>query len=241
MVKFILLKYFVKMIDIVYYSNKTIEILEFLEILDYKKVIIAEELSKIKNFEEFDSEIKKINTNLEIFSGVIFTENNYKDLKCMNVKKRKNFDILLVRGGNLKLNREAVQNVFSDFLINPFENREDIGINHIFAKKAALNNVGIVIDFSSLKFKNLYEENKEYQKILEISKLCRKYKVPFFIASFSKEKFDVKDFKFFESIEYVFGFEEKEIKENWKRIENILEENRKKRSEKWIMPGVELI
>ncbi|MEM5831068.1 MAG: RNase P subunit p30 family protein [Candidatus Aenigmatarchaeota archaeon] len=229
------------MIDIVYYSDNIVETLKTLEILDYKKVIIVEEFSKIKNIEEFDNMIKKINTNLEIFSGLIFTEKNYKDLIRMNVNKRKKFDILLVRGGNLKLNREAVQNVFSDFLINPFENREDFGINHIFAKKAALNDIGIVIDFSSLKFKNLYEENKEYQKILEIAKLCRKYKVAFFVASFAKEKYDVKDFKFFEAFKYILGFEENEIKENWKRIEKILIENKKKRSNKWIMPGVELI
>ncbi|MFH7903237.1 MAG: hypothetical protein QXQ19_02080, partial [Candidatus Aenigmatarchaeota archaeon] len=89
------------MIDIVYYSENIVETLKTLEILDYKKVIIVEEFSKIKNVEEFDNMIKKINTNLETFSGLIFTEKNYKDLVCMNVNKRKKFDILLVRGGNL--------------------------------------------------------------------------------------------------------------------------------------------
>lgn len=230
------------MIDIIYYSNNLENILEMLEMLDYKKVIISSFREDIKNFEEFDGKVKSLKTNLEVFSGIIFSEKTYKELIKMSVEKRRKFDILLVKGGNLKLNREAVQNVFCDFLINPFENREDVGINHIFAKKANLNEIGIVIDFSYLKkFNDLYRENREYQKILEIAKLCRKYKVAFLIASFAKEKFEVRDFKFFESFQYILGFEEKEIKENWKRIEKILEENKKRRSEKWIMPGVELV
>lgn len=229
------------MIDIVYKSDNLDKILEMLENLEYKKVIIAEYRERVENFDEFDTEIKKIKSNLEIFSGIIFTEKNYKELLKMNVDKRKKFDVLLVKGGNLKLNREAVQNVFVDFLINPFEKREDCGINHIFAKKAAENDVCIVIDYSSLNFENLYKECKEYQKILEIVKLCRKYKVSFIFASFAKNIFDLRDFKFFESFKYVLGFEEREIKENWSRVEKILNENKKRRSKKWIMPGVELV
>lgn len=229
------------MIDIIYYSEKYKDVAEMLEILGYKKLVVATFREEIKNLKEFDKKVKSINTNLEIFSGIIFSENNYKELIKLNVEKRRKFDILLVRGGNLKLNREAVQNVFCDFLVNPFENRDDAGINHIFAKKAFSNEVGIVIDFSSLKFKNLYEENKEYLKILETIKLCRKYGVAFLFASFARHKFEVKDFKFFESFQYIFGYEEKEIKKNWKCVEKILEENKKRRSEKWIMCGVELV
>ncbi|MEM5821160.1 MAG: RNase P subunit p30 family protein [Candidatus Aenigmatarchaeota archaeon] len=229
------------MIDIVPYSENINEILEALAELGYEKVIVAEIFEKVKNIEEFDKKVKQLNSNIEIFSGLIFSEKNYRDLIKMKVNFRRKFDILLVKGGNLKINREAVQNSFCDFLINPFENREDIGMNHIFAKKASLNDVGIVINYNSLNFENLYEENKTYSKILEIAKLCRKYKVAFLFASFAKNKYDLKDYKFFEAFEYILGFEEKEIKENWKRVEKILEENKKKRSDKWIMPGVELV
>ncbi|MEM5830443.1 MAG: RNase P subunit p30 family protein [Candidatus Aenigmatarchaeota archaeon] len=229
------------MIDIVPYSENINEILEALAELGYEKVIVAENFEKVKNIEEFDKKVKQLNSNIEIFSGLIFSEKNYRDLIKMKVNFRRKFDILLVKGGNLKINREAVQNSFCDFLINPFENREDIGMNHIFAKKASLNDVGIVINYNSLNFENLYEENKTYSKILEIAKLCRKYKVAFLFASFAKNKYDLKDYKFFEAFEYILGFEEKEIKENWKRVEKILEENKKKRSDKWIMPGVELV
>lgn len=229
------------MIDIISYSEKIEEILKMLEILEYKKVIIVKNRNEIKDLKEYDREIKNLKTNLEVFSGIIFDEKNYKELIKMNVEKRKFFDILLVRGGNLKLNREAVQNVFVDFLINPFEGRVDSGLNHIFAKKASLNEIAIVIDFSSLRFKNLYEENKEYQKILEIAKLCRKYRIGLLFASFAKDKYDLRDFRFFEAFKYILGFEENEIKKNWKRIEKILMENKRKRSEKWIMPGVELV
>jgi len=237
-----LLKFFVKMIDIIYFSENIDEILKTLKELEYQKVIVVSELENIKNIEELDKKVKSLNSELdelEIFSGIIFKD--FKKLLKVNINIRKNFDILLVKGGELKMNREAVQNPFCDFLINPFENREDAGINHIFAKKASKNDVGIVININSLNFKNLYEENKTFSKILEIAKLCRKYKVAFLFASFAKNKYELKDYKFFEAIEYILGFEEKEIKENWKRVEKILEENKKRRSEKWIMPGVELI
>jgi len=227
------------MIDIIHFSENLDEILKTLEELEFQKVIIVEELDKIKNVEEFDKKIKEIKTGLEVYSGIIFT--NFKKLVNVDVNFRKKFDLLLVKGGDLKMNREAVQNPFCDFLINPFENREDPGINHIFAKKAFQNNIGIVINIKNVKSKNSYEENKNLSKILEIAKLCRKYKVPFLFASFAKDKYELKDYKFFEAFEYVLGFEEKEIKENWKRVMKILEESKKRRSDKWIMPGVELI
>lgn len=227
------------MIDIVYFSENLVEILKTLEELEFQKVIIAEELNKIKNVEEFDKKIKEINTDLEVYSAIIFTD--FRKLVNVEINFRKKFDLLLVKGGDLKMNREAVQNPFCDFLVNPFENREDSGINHIFAKKAFQNDVGMVINIKSIKSKNAYEENKNLAKILEIAKLCRKYKVPFLFASFAEDKYELKDYKFFEALEYVLGFEEKEIKENWKRVMKILEESKKRRSDKWIMPGVELI
>ncbi|MEM0481187.1 MAG: RNase P subunit p30 family protein [Candidatus Aenigmatarchaeota archaeon] len=213
------------MIDAVFYNNDLEKIITISK--DYKYLIIVEYFEKVKSLEEFD---KKVKFEKNVISGIILRDLN-EIKKISNVKNRRKIDLVFVEGGNLKVNREAVENVFIDFLINPFQNREDAGIDHIFAKKAKKNQVGISINFNNFEIKRAYQ----------VAKLCRKYKVPLAVFSFAKNFYEFKDYKSMEALLYILGYEENEIAQNRKLIINIIEENLKKRSKDWIRPGVELI
>ena len=213
------------MIDAVFFNNELEKILEISK--DYKYLIVLDYFENIKDLEEFD---KKVKIDKKIVSGIILK--NFNEIKRIsNLKNRKKIDLVFIEGGNLRINREAVENVFNDFLINPFKNRKDLGFNHIFAKKAKINKIAIAINFNDFEFSH----------VVNIVKICRKYKVPIAIFSFAKNFYEFKDYKSLEALLFVCGYEEHEISQNRKMIFEIIEENLKKRNEKWIMPGVEII
>ena len=214
------------MIDAIFLNKDLEKILEISK--DYKYLIVLDHFENVKNLDKFDKEVKNIDK--KILSGIILK--NLNEIKFFsNVKNRKKVDLIFIEGGDLKINREAVENVFNDFLINPFKNRRDLGFNHIFAKKAKKNKIIIAINFNDFEFKY----------VVNIAKICKKYKVPIAVFSFAKNFYEFKDYKSMESLLFICGYEEHEISQNRKMIFEIIEENLKKRSEKWIMPGIELI
>jgi ribonuclease P/MRP protein subunit RPP1 len=213
------------MIDAVFFNNELEKILEISK--DYKYLIVLDYFENIKDLEEFD---KKVKIDKKIVSGIILKNLN-EIKKISNLKNRRKIDLVFIEGGNLRINREAVENVFNDFLINPFKNRKDLGFNHIFAKKAKINKIAIAINFNDFEFSH----------VVNIAKICKKYKVPIAVFSFAKNFYEFKDYKSLEALLFVCGYEEYEISQNRKMIFEIIEENLKKRNEKWIMPGVEII
>ena len=213
------------MIDAIFFNNDLEKILEISK--DYKYLIVLDYFENVKDLEEFD---KKVKIDKKILSGIILKNLN-EIKKISNLKNRRKIDLIFIEGGNLKVNREAVENVFNDFLINPFKNRKDLGFNHIFAKKAKINKVGIAINFNDF----------EFRYVVNIAKICKKYNVPLAVFSFARNFYEFKDYKSLEALLFLCGYEEHEISQDRKMIFEIIEENLKKRNEKWIMPGVEII
>jgi len=108
---------------------------------------------------------------------------NQEDLKKQVQKFRKKADVILVHGGDLKINRAATEDPRVDILSHPYRSRFDSGINHVLAVKAAENSVAIEIN---LKYFLLTRPNHQYRvlnQFRQIMKLHRKYEVPVIITS----------------------------------------------------------
>jgi len=108
---------------------------------------------------------------------------NQEDLKKQVQKFRKKADVILVHGGDLKINRAATEDPRVDILSHPYRSRFDSGINHVLAVKAAENSVAIEIN---LKYFLLTRPNQQYRvlnQFQQIMKLHRKYEVPVIITS----------------------------------------------------------
>ena len=71
---------------------------------------------------------------------------NPADLKKQVQKFRDNVDVILVHGGDLKINRAATEDPRIDILNHPYRSRYDGGINHVLAVKAAENKVSMEIN-----------------------------------------------------------------------------------------------
>lgn len=177
---------------------------------------------------------KKI--GIKIFLG--FEARNPNELRRL-VNLRREYDVLLVRGYDLKLNRIAVETPEVDILTHPELNRKDSGFNHIMAKEATKNNVAIEINFRNILLSNKATRSLIIQNIVKNIKLCKKFKTPIIINSGSISHWQLKDPKVLISMGVLLGLELNEAKAAISNTPSmIIKQISERKSSKWIMPGV---
>lgn len=129
---------------------------------------------------------------IRLIKSIEITAKNPEDLKRKVQKSRKRADILIVRGGDLKINRAACENPSVDILSQPYRKRRDVGINHVLAKKAADNNVAIEINLQNFFNTNLRYRYRILSQFRHLVELERKFKFPLTITSNASSKYQLK-------------------------------------------------
>ncbi|MEM5799071.1 MAG: RNase P subunit p30 family protein [Candidatus Aenigmatarchaeota archaeon] len=208
------------------------------KMLGYSGICFAEYFKSKEKIEYIKTEIEKVakETKIKIFLG--FEARNADELKKL-VKIRREYDVLLVRGYDLKLNRLAVETPEVDILTHPELNRKDSGLNHVLVKEAAKNNVAIELNFRNILINNKATRALIMKHIEENIKLCKKYKTPVIICSGAISHWQLKDPKVLMSMGVMLGLELKEAKNSLSIVpQKIIEQIKERKSPKWIMPGV---
>lgn len=153
---------------------------------NYKdKSAIIKDLKSVKSHYQHDS-------NFQVKIGLEIEAKNPADLNKQVRKFRDKVDVILVHGGDLKINRAATEDPRIDILSHPYRSRYDSGINHVLSVKAAENNVSIEIN---LKYFLLTRPNQRYRvlsQFRQIVKLHRKYKFPIIINSDADSIYDLR-------------------------------------------------
>jgi ribonuclease P/MRP protein subunit RPP1 len=148
-------------------------------------------------FEDFNSDFLKqfdileANFNIILKKCVEISCKHPEDLRRKVQKSRKKADIVIIRGGDLKVNRAACEDKKVDILSQPYRSRRDSGINHILAKKAAENSVAIEINLKTLLKTNLRYRYRVISQFRHIIELQRKFKFPLIITSSANSKYDL--------------------------------------------------
>ncbi|MEM5882619.1 MAG: RNase P subunit p30 family protein [Candidatus Aenigmatarchaeota archaeon] len=187
------------------------------------------------------TEIERIKKEfgIEIFLG--FEARNLKELKIL-VKRRRDFDVLLVRGGDLELNRKACETPEVDVLTHPELGRQDSGLNHVLAKLAAKNFTTIEINFREIMFTTKKTRCLVLRNVQQNVKLAKKYKAPLIICSGAINHFEMRDPYSLISLGCELGLELKEAKQAISKVpQEIIKKIKERKSENWIMPGVKVI
>jgi len=158
----------------------------------------SEELStadNVENSEADNAKNSKVNNtenilissethySLSVFKGIEIKAKNQEDLKRKVKKFRKKAEVLLVQGGDLKINRAAVEDARVDILSNPYYGRRDSGFNHVLAREAARNNVAVEINVGYFLKNHNHRRGKILAQFRELSKLKSKYNFPLVITS----------------------------------------------------------
>jgi RNase P/RNase MRP subunit p30 len=134
---------------------------------------------------------------------------------------------VIVKGGNDKVNRLAVSSRKVDILLDPhvgyrkdFMHNRNSGLNQVLCKLARDNNVAIGFSFSNILHSKDY---REFGRIMQNIKLCRKYKIKMIVGNFAKSKLDVRELSDVYSLFKVLGMTGKELKESGEFVASRLE------------------
>lgn len=225
-------------------QNSVAEIIKMAGSLGFSSICIIDHV-KDKNKDNLDNlreEIIRHKTDLEIYTGIeISTED--PEIMRMRVKRlRDRADIIIVSGGNPKINRAAVENPRVDILAHPERGRKDSGIDNVMAKLATENSVAIEFNFKFV----LHSYRKVRSHLLSHMKtnvmLAKKYKTPIVITSGAESIFDMRAGRELASLGSLIGLELAESLNSISQVpEDIINHAKKVKDKNYIMSGVEVI
>lgn len=209
--------------------------------LGYKGMGFTAFWKDTKELETIKADIKRVKNTvgIEIFLG--FEARNMKELRRLT-NFRKSFDILLVKGGDLDLNREAVETPEVDILTHPEYVRHDSGLNHVLAKLASKNSVAIEVNFRDILFASRYIRSKILKNIKQNIMLVKKYNTPLILCSGAFSHFEMRDYYSMVSMAVQLGLDLKAAKDSISKVpEKIITNSKERTSENHIMPGVKIV
>lgn len=151
---------------------------------------------------------------------------------------RMQYELILARGGSEDMNRAALETPEVDILVNPNLENGMCGINHILAKLGAKNNVAICFDL--LEIIQAYKKTRAnlLSGLMETARFVKKYKCPFMLSAGALGEWDMRASSELMAFGKFLGFDERQCRKALSG--EILRENRKRLSGKWVMPGVEV-
>lgn len=176
----------------------------------------------LKGINENSDHIPINKRNFQIKSAVELVAKNPEDLKRKVQKFRNKVDILLVNGGDVKINRAACEDPRVDVLLQPYKGCRDSGINHVLARKAAENSVAIELNLKYLFKTGLKHRYRVFNQFRHIISLQRKFNFPVIITSDATSIYDLRTPQDIIALAHCFGMTEDEaecaISETPKRI-----------------------
>ena len=107
------------------------------------------------------------------------------------VKRRNPRALLYVQGGDMRVNRAAIESGV-DALISPWFGRKDPGFDHTLAGMASRRGVAVGFSLSPLLRLNSYERALTLRFMEKAWRLVDKYSVPHFITSSAENRWEVR-------------------------------------------------
>ncbi|ENN95803.1 hypothetical protein J422_05673 [Methanocaldococcus villosus KIN24-T80] len=139
-------------------------------------------------------EVKEIaeRYNLKVYSGIKLRDNNIKSLKNSIKKYRRKCHIILIEGGDIKINRFSCEQHNVDILSTPELNRKDSGMDHVLMRLASEHRVAIEINFRELLLKDGYERARLMLFFRRNLMLAKKYKTPVVVSTDATNIYEIK-------------------------------------------------
>jgi ribonuclease P/MRP protein subunit RPP1 len=184
-------------------------------------------------------ELEKVSKKVGIDIYLGFEAREPKEVEKLRQMRRK-FDVFLVRGGDLEMNRLAVETPEVDILTHPESGRTDSGMNDVLFRMAAKNNVAIEINFREILNTSKSGRARLMRNVSENVRMARRVKAPLIVCSGALSHWEMKDPLVLTSFAHILGLEMKEAKAALSSVpEAIIRESEKRKSDRWVMPGVE--
>jgi ribonuclease P/MRP protein subunit RPP1 len=144
---------------------------------------------------------------VDLINCLIIKPSNPEELQNLAKKARIKAEVLMVHGGDYKVNRAACENSYIDVLCHPELGRRDSGLDHTCIKVAADNNVAIEVNFREVL------ESHKRQRVYVLSAmrknvaLCRKYDAKVITTSGSVSKWSIRAGRELAALTHLLGLE----------------------------------
>lgn len=214
------------------------QLADMAKFLGYKGFCFSAHFEGLDQIKRLGAETEKAAkaAGVEIYLG--FEAREPKEVEKLRQIRRK-FDVLLVRGGDLEMNRLAVETPEVDILTHPESGRTDTGMNDTLLRMAARNNVAVEINFREILNASRSSRAKLMRNVSENVRMASKVKAPVVVCSGALSHWEMKDPLVLVSLAHVLGLEMKDAKAALSSVpEAGLKESRGRRDERWVMPGV---
>lgn len=227
-----------------FHVNRNIRLVEEAERLGYEGIALYDP-GEIQHNNHSYSEIDDWHTikekySIKLYKGVVIKAKNPQDMKRKVTKFRKESDVLIVHGGDQKINRAASEDPQVDIISHPYLNRKDCGINHVIGKKAADKGVAIELNIRYLSKTSSHLRYKVLAYFREILKLQRKFRFPLIITSHAHSIYDLHTPQDIIALTRCFGMDKEEaISAISKTPQNIID--RSNLRNKIVVEGVKII
>jgi len=211
------------------------------KLLGYNGICFSEFFQNKRHMEDLKEKCKDLGKKIGIDIFVGFQARNTRELNKL-VPIRREYDALLVMGGDINLNRKAVETPEVDILLHPEFERRNSGFNHTMAKLAKKNNVAVEVNFRSILLSSKNTRAHIIHNISENVRLCKKFKVPIIICSGAISHLQMRDPKVLISMGTLLGLELNESKKYVSEVPmSIIKMSKERQGDKWIRPGVKVV
>ena len=220
------------------FSKEWKEIIKRAEYIGLSGVcFVASSKDSLKSYFSTMEEIKR-NTKLNVVKGILIEEEYEKIVKVAK-KYRREFELVLVKGGKYEINRIACSCEYVDILSAPSHGRKDPGIDHVCLRHAKENDVLMELNFMELVMAQGMDRIREIMKMKEVVRLCTKVGAGFIVNSGAWDKWGLRQGRELASLSYCLGANQEEaLYSNSDYAEKLVEKNRKKMSQP--LKGVEV-
>jgi len=143
---------------------------------------------------EKDEKVAKTNSLIPCY----LVDESTKDISKLSQKKK------AVIGGSIKANEFACR-INADFLLQPSNTKQffDLGL----AQKLFDNGTIVVLMFEELMSKNSFERHQYWKNFVEVVRYCKMKKVPFIVASGTKDPLHIRPRKVRSSLAQMLGLD----------------------------------
>ena len=214
----------------------------FAERLGYSGIVICDDYDSKEKLTELKNAIKEVETEIEIYPGVLIKADSVNDMKEKISKVRESALVVVVAGGNYEINRAACDDPRVDILAHPEQGRIDSGMDDVCMEAATHNNVAIQINFREILYSFRKQRSYTLNHITKNIELANHFRTPVIICSGAQSTWDMRAPRELVSIGNVLGLEISKAFLGVTTIpQQIIESNKKTLEGKRITEGVEIV
>ncbi len=180
--------------------------------------------------------------DLEVLVGAEIVVDEPQKLRGLVEYYREVSDILMVKGGDPRINRAAVENPRVDVLTSVHKSEKGLGIDHVMARFAHARNVAFEVPFYPLVHTRGRQRSIVLSNLRRVIALARHYGAPVVVTSGAWTEWDIRTGKELASLGTLLGMSLPDALDSVSIVpESIVTKNRNATSELQIMPGVRLV